>query len=243
MPDALCPGTPNLLWNRDLAEQGHHRTKGSLNIMSLTNPPVPLQANSGRLKFFTFSHSDCFCPRDHETSEQTDPDEFKQKTKASVWKHNTWPLHEVPKRPGGLAEKENLKLWEATSEKGACPLPGDKTASNTIIWLTGPSARGRLRNCLLSHTRIHKQSLLGIKWDPGQKSLSPCSSVAFCTLSRSAFWVVSLSSVCVDDCPCLSWQHYKPQEDRVDSATPRGGNQAYLFECYGPFSEGSWVAI
>lgn len=88
MPDALCPGTPNLLWNRDLVEQGHHRTKGSLN-MSLTNPPVPPQANSGRLKFFTFSHSDCFCPRDHETSEQTDPDEFKQKTKASVWKHNT----------------------------------------------------------------------------------------------------------------------------------------------------------
>lgn len=108
---------------------------------------------------------------------------------------------------------ENPKLWEKTSEKGACPLPGDKTASNTIIWLTGPSARGRLSNCLLSHTRIHKQRLLSTKWDPGQKSLSPSSSVAFCTLSQSAFWVASLGSVCVDVCPCLSLQHYKPQED------------------------------
>lgn len=139
--------------------------------------------------------------------------EFKQKTKASVWKHSTWPLHEAPEKPGDLAEKENPKLWETTSEKRACSLPRDKTASNTVIWLTGPSAWGRLSNCLLSHTRIHKQSLLSTKWDPGQKSLSPSSSVTFCTLSQSAFWVASLSSSWVDVCPCLSLQHYKPQED------------------------------
>lgn len=147
-----------------------------------------------------------------------------------------------PEKPGGPTEKENPKLRDTTSEEGTCPLLGDKTDSNAVIWLTSPSAWGRLRNCPLSHTRIHEQSLLSLKWDTGQKPLSLHSPSAH--FPRVPFGLSP--SVHLVLMPCLSvfTTLYKPQTDswsRFCNST--WWEPSKIFECSSPFLEGSWVSI
>jgi hypothetical protein len=167
----------------------------------------------------------------------TDP---KQKTKASVWKHSTWPFHEIPERPSGPTGEKNPSAEMRPQGKEPALALGQDSLQGCHLVNRPQCRRGGWETACLATQDSTNRVLYEMR--PWVEINLPGSSVTFSTLSPSTFCFVLFRASCVDvHFFFLSLQHCTPpKKPECVLQLHVVGRKCVCCMCYCPFLERSW---